>query len=74
MVGDTRLQAALVDLAVDLVKLLAQVRAQLVLLVKVMLGGIHPVLVPGAGLAVGAPVPWGAMVEQLKPLVMVVLA
>jgi hypothetical protein len=53
MVGDSRLQVDLVDLAVDLVKMPAQFRAQLELLVKAMPGGIHPVVMPGAGL-VGA--------------------
>jgi hypothetical protein len=51
MVGDTHLQADRVDLAVDLVKMLVQVRARLELLVKVMLGGIQLVLVLGVVLA-----------------------
>jgi hypothetical protein len=51
MVGDTHLQADLADLAVDLVKMLVQVRARLELLVKVMLGGIQLVLVLGVVLA-----------------------
>jgi Tfp pilus assembly protein PilN len=47
MVGDSLLQAELADLVADLVKMLVQVRARPELLVKVMLGGIHPVLVLG---------------------------
>jgi hypothetical protein len=74
MVADTRLQGDLADLAAVLVKMLIQVRARLVQLAKVMLVGIHQVLVLMVVLAVAVPVPWEVMVEQVKPLVTVVLA
>jgi hypothetical protein len=74
MVADTRLQGDLADLAAVLAKILVQVQALLVQLAKVMLGGIHQVLLLMVVLAVAVLVPWEVMVEQVKPLVTVVLA